>query len=781
MNPAEYIPKPAIFPEKLQRPGLPRSFVPRAHLLTGACEARVILVSAQAGAGKTTLVSEWLSVRDTAFCWYSLDDWDNDLQQFLAYLAAAVEAADESVSRALGQLLSAFSTIGFDSLLQAYLLQLHRLHDPFILVLDDYHLIRNEQIHQVLAQLLVHLPAALQLVLVTREDPPLPLARLRANKKLFELRIAALRFSTKEMKSFFDCQDTPSLTEGQLQLLAQRTEGWAAGLRMTALSLQDQTDIGGFVASFASNHRHVMDYLLEEVLERQPTDIRDFLLASSLPESFTAELCDAALSLAPGTSAAHIGHLIKTNCFILALDAGHRWYRYHALFRDLLRFRQMQKPPGETEKAHRAVAEWYEENRYGKEAVHHWFLAKDFERAAAIVERLWAEMDVLLQSDVWLEMARRLPMGILLRSPVLCAGFGWALLDQGDLSACGEWFARSEAWLDRCSGEARALLVCAEGLLVADETQFSLLPATLSSAYAYLAAATGDVAGTFRHTEEALRRIPVDQPYKRVVISMLLGIAHWRNGNLAEAEAVVADSLRGTRSHVNPLVENSYYMVLGELQIQQGAWEKAKDLLERTIADILERGRVPIVLPSLYLGLAKIALLRGNAAEAVALLEISKSYGQQAALMDWRYKWHVLRARVYGLEELFGPARESLAEGRAAFYANPLPDELSFDEVEDWLAQREVRSRISRGTGTDRQDKPVFARERANQLLADPLTLRELDVLALIGEGLSDRQIGERLYLSISTVKGYNRNLFGKLAVDRRTQAVAKARSLGLL
>ena len=247
---------------------------------------------------------------------------------------------------------------------------------------------------------------------------------------------------------------------------------------------------------------------------------------------------------------------------------------------------------------------------------------------------------------------------------------GGALLDMGAVEACTAWLDKAQDLYDRCQADA-----CPEGIIINDTAQFDLLPATIASAWGYIAAALGDVEGIFTHARDALNRLPIDRYYQRGIVSMLLAIAHWGMGDLHEAEAVINQSLKSIRGAVNSLTENSFYMVLGELSIQQGDLSKAKALFEQTISRVIEENKVPILLASLYLGLAKIAFLRSENREAYALLEESRAYGQRYALMDWKYKYYLLLARVYCSEGFYDLARDCIMEGKASYYMNPLPDE----------------------------------------------------------------------------------------------------------
>ena len=362
--------------------------------------------------------------------------------QFFAYLAAGIRPIDEHVSEALDQLLDAYQSIGFEAFLRALINQIHTIKSPFILILDDYHVIRNEQIHQVLRTMLEHFPSSMQLVLITREDPPFPLAKMRAGKRLLELRISELRFTEDEVKAYFSQQLHLKLEEAQLQPLVKRTEGWIAGLQMAALSMQGLKDIGGFIDAFSGSNFYIMDYLMEEVLEHHPPEIKTFLLKTSMLEFFSGDLCDALLELEAGAGSTIIERLVKTNSFIISADSSHQWYRYHHLFRDLLKQRLDRQSKSELETLHLRAGLWFKINGREQEAIQHLLKANAFEEAAALIECKWAEMDIQLQSASWLDMAKRLPADMIERSPVLAMGYGWALLDMGAVEACTRGLTR---------------------------------------------------------------------------------------------------------------------------------------------------------------------------------------------------------------------------------------------------------------------------------------------------------------------------------------------------
>jgi LuxR family maltose regulon positive regulatory protein len=764
-----------VLKAKLHKPQLPDHVISRTELLKDGNKASVIIVSAQAGSGKSTLVSAWLSEQSNAYCWYSLDEWDNDLTQFLTYLIAGVNSIDEEPSSKLEQMLEAFQSIGLEGFMKGLVHHLHTIDYPFILVFDDYQVIQNKQIHQVLRTMIEHMPKGMQLVLITREDPPLPLAKLRASKRLLEIRISDLKFTEDEVKEFFMQQLDLTLQEEQLQLVYKRTEGWIAGLQLAALSMSGLEDKSGFIEAFTGSHYYIMDYLIEEVLENQTLEIKEFLLKTAVLEFFTGELCDAVVPLEPGKGREIINRLIKTNIFIIPMESSREWYRYHQLFRDLLRERLEEQPKEDIEMLHRRAGNWFKAVGRQQEAIQHYLKAEAFEEAAALIECKWASMDMQLQAASWLDMTKRLPLSIIERSPVLTMGYGWALLDMGDVES-------SEVWLDKAQSlyELYQSTEDRKDFLINDTAQFELLPATVASARGYLAAATGDMEGVFKHTLDALAKIPSGQYQKRSVTTMLLAIAHWGTGELNEAETCIAQSIENSSHAESPLTYNSFFMVLGELYIQQGYLDKAYALFEQTIKRLISENQVPILLASLYLGLAKVAFLRGENQTAYTLLEDSKGYGQKYSLMDWKYKYYLLLARVYCSVGFIDLARDCVRESRIHYFMNPIPDDFSFEEMEASIDQADKMQR-SESVSENDSINMTFLQEHVNRSLAEPLTVRELEVLTLIASGLSNREICSTLFLALSTVKGYNQTIYGKLQVKRRTEAVIKAKVLGLV
>ncbi len=880
-----------ILQSKLNRPELTTLSVARKDIEKKLCDnpwSGIILVSSFAGSGKTTIISDWIKRGNYRHIWYSLDEWDNDLQLFFVYLIEGIKCLDKMVAGDLLQLSESFQSIGYNSFIRSLITKLHRFDKEFVLVLDDYHVIENEQIDTFIKLLIEHMPPKIKLVMITREDPAFPLSKYRVSNKLLELRIADLRFTKEEVKIFLANQLRQVIDEEHAELLTERTEGWVAGLQLAVLSMQGMKDINSFIKEFSGSHNYIMDFLIEEVLEKQHEEVKGFLLKTSVLEYFSFNLSDSLLDEGNGYSRRMIEYLKQSNLFIVPLDQDRKWYRYHHLFRDLLRQRlpqYIQSMGGITvEELHCRAGDWFNAEGMSMEAIHHYLAGQSYDQAAALIECRWVEMDLQLQASSWLAMSKLLPESIIEKRPVLAMGYGWALIDTGDIQG-------SKKWLDKAKKLYESHYNNPEEFPVSDLKQYQLLPATIAAAYAYIAAATEDIEGIFIHTNDALAKTPQDQYHQKGVIAMLLGFAHWSSGDLSAAEKIIVDNVHNISKEVNDLTINSFYMVLGELYIQMGRLKDAKSIFEKTIRQVDGVNRVPSLLASLYLGLANISYLEGNNQEVYGLLKKSKEYGQNYALMDWKYKYYLLFAKLYACEGLYAMALDSIYESKNAYFVNPIPDYISIEDMELYIQMRKGRgmlttcdylmvdsfgtksipylvefsaglyveqilnqnadaamlkkvggicndliesakkqkrtghcinylvlaSKVKEAEGQHiarkllldeattlanvenyyrpflehlsqdeglkyvKEDVLHLKKEMANQRLSEPLTIRELEVLGLIVEGLSNKEITNQLFLALSTVKGYNQNIYAKLEVKRRTEAVAKARELGLV
>jgi LuxR family maltose regulon positive regulatory protein len=873
-----------LMSSKLHKPILPKGLVVKPELLTQLSASRVALVCAQAGSGKSTVVSYWLDHQNTAYLWYGLDQWDNDLGQFLTYLAEGLSPIDEQQGRQILQLVTAGQSIQVEQLIKTVISLLHQLTVPAVLVLDDYHYIQEPSIHQFMTMLLAHLPPYLQLCIISREDPPMPLAKLRASRQLTEVRMSALRFSLDEAEALFQTTLERALSREQVASLYDKSEGWIAGLQLMALSLASTDDLDDFIKAFSGDHYYIMDYLMEEVLVHHTPAMRHFLLYTSILPYFTPQMCEDVLELSPGEGYTHIEYLLKTNSFLIPLDAKAHWYRYHHLFEELLKQRLYFLKPADLEGLYRRAGNWFEKQGQWSEAVNHYLEGGCTFEAAALIEKRWATMDIELRSSTWLEWAKKLPGDLLEKSPVLCLGYGWSLLNTGDLVTCEPWFVRAEALY-----EDALHMPSAKGILISDQSALHDLPAFIMVAKAYSAAIEGRYDDLLTWTERASAFSAEDHWRFTWVAKSLMAMFHWGNGNLDTGIDLMQVISKDTLGRINPVVQHSFIWVIGELYIQKGTLAKAQFMLESAIDSVLKEGIAPVLLATYYLLLALIATIRGDRRLAFELLETSRSYGYRFEYHDWHYKYYTLLGRLYLQEGLYEKVKECIAEGRASIFRNPIPETYTIETLDLWLflaaeqderrwqqyvveamreaegfsdqlpsyleetrwkiimnyapvqiygevleglcqrllSRAEVQHRYlhiieytlllrrfekspwkretllqraqkiadSEGIqqpfielaqeyasqGISQEPSPQVQREQINRTLPEPLTGRELELLGLINAGYSNQQISDTLFIALSTVKSYNNNLFGKLDVKRRTEAIMKAKVLGLL
>src|SRR5918997_1216736 len=375
---------------KLAVPSTRVSLVSRPRLserLQEGLGPQLILVSAPAGFGKSTLLGTWaseLSDSGRPMAWYSLDSGDNDPAQFWRYFFTAIDLLRPGSGKTALALLDSPQAPPIEAILTTLLNELVGLSTDAVLVVDDYHLIESQTIHKALTFLIDHLPPRMHLVIATRMDPPLPLARLRARGEMTELRAADLRFTSEEAATFLNQVMGLELSAEDTAELEGRTEGWIAGLQMAALAMQDRADVSGFIAAFAGSNRYVLDYLAEEVLARQPEGLQTFLLETSILDRMSAPLCNTITGRTDGQTA--LERLEHANLFVIPLDDERHWYRYHHLFVDVLRQRLRQEPPDLAPELHKRASGWFEEEGFVGEAINHALAAQDWGRAVRLIE-----------------------------------------------------------------------------------------------------------------------------------------------------------------------------------------------------------------------------------------------------------------------------------------------------------------------------------------------------------------------------------------------------------
>ena len=731
---------PRIRPELVPRPRLIRRL--NAGLGQGGSFARKLtLVCAPAGFGKTTLVSEWCQAMDGAtsysrVAWLSLDEGDNDPARFLTYVITAlnqIAGTDATFGEGALRLLQAPQPPPTETILTSLINEIATIAGGIVLVLDDTHLIEAQPVTDALAFLLEHLPPQMHLVITTRVDPELPVARLRARGRLTELRAADLRFTPSEAATFLNQAMGLSLSAEELAALATRTEGWIAGLQLAAISLQGRADTSRLIQSFAGTHRFVLDYLVEEVLHQQSESVQTFLLTTSLLDRLCGPLCDAVLLADAGSGQKALRYLDDANLLLVPLDDSRQWYRYHHLFADVLQARLREQQPDQVAALHRRASAWYERNDLPSEAIRHAMATEEFERAAGLAELAWPAMSGGGESTTWLSWVMALPDEVVRARPVLCVAYAFALLSSGRLEAAEVRLLDAERWLHP-AGELRDRPQAGSTkMVVVDEAQFQSLPASLATARAYHAQAIGDLAGTVMYTRRILDLLPEgDHPWRGAALS-LLGLAHYASGDPESAHRAMSDGVAG----MDPLEAMTATFVLADMKMVQGRLHEAARAYKQALQLVSEHGEpMPLGTEDLYTGVSKLHRERGDLEVAAQDLLTAKRLGEQIELPDWQHRWCIAQARLNETQGDLAGALDLLDEAERLYVRTPVPDPRPIGALRArvWIAQdrlAEARGWV-RGRGLSVDDDLSYLRE------FEHLTLGRL----LIAQTRRDRAAG---------------------------------------
>jgi LuxR family maltose regulon positive regulatory protein len=656
------------------RPGL----VPRPRLrerLNRGLDAMLTLVSAPAGFGKTRLLTEWLAASttdDRAAAWLSLDPGDNHPATFWAYLIAALQTAEAEVGASALALLQSPQPPPVETLLATLLNELSAVRRDLVLVLDDYHLIDTREIHDGMAFLLDHLPSRLHLVIATRADPPLPLARLRGGGELVEVRAADLRFSPDEAAAYLNEAMDLDLTPSEVAALEARTEGWIAGLQLAALSIQGRGDAAGFIASFAGDDRYIVDYLVEEVLQRQTERVRSFLLQTSILNRLSGPLCDAVTGQDDGK--AMLEALDRGNLFVVPLDDQRRWYRYHHLFADVLVAHLTHEQPDQVPELHRRASVWYEQNGTRSDAIRHALAAADYARAADLIELAMPAMRRSREEATLLGWLRALPDEVVDVRPVLSNVFAGVLLQTGEIEGVEAHLRGAERWLAAISEEGRSG-AASSGMVVVDDEEFRRLPGAVAVHRAGYALVQGKVAETVEYAQRALSLVPEDDHLGRGAAAGLLGLAAWTIGDLAEAHRSYAEgmvNLQRAGYHADSL---GCAIALADIRIGQGRLHDAMQTYEQALQYAADQG-APAMRGSsdMYVGMSELYREQNDLPAALRNLERSREAGEHAGLPQNRYRWRVAMARVRAAERDFDAALNLLQEAERLYAGDFFPN-----------------------------------------------------------------------------------------------------------
>jgi len=882
---------PPVLKTKLYIPTLRPDLVRRTHLielLQAGLQRRLTLLSAPAGFGKTTLVCAWIRERELPAAWLTLEDNDNDPVRFLSYLITSLQSIQPKLA---ADVLSGYHSLkpsAAESVLTELLNEFTEIKEHCILVIDDYHLIHDNTIHGYLSFLVEHLPQKLHLVLCTRADPPLPLATLRARGQLTELRAEDLRFNREETAEFLNRLMGLDLSVPDIQVLTDHTEGWIAGLHMAAVSLQGRRDASGFIQSFTGSNRYILDYLVEEVLSRQPKPIQDFLLKTSILDRLTGPLCEVVSGQAD--SGAILEQLERNNLFIVPLDSERLWYRYHILFADLLRRRAEQTYSEQIPELHRRASHWYEQNDMITEAIDQTLAEKDFARAMELIEN--HTQPTLMRSEfaTVLKWIDALPEQLVCTRPLLCVYHALGLL------MAGAPMNRIQARLDAA---------------VRSESSDSVA-GQLAAFRAFLAAIQGDIEESLRQSNLAMEMLPEEEQFFRSAISRVLAnVAYASSGDIPSSIQVFKDNIRWCRAAGNITIAGALMSELGELRTIQGCLHEAKAVYEQAIEQTVDSAGTPMPVAGLamiglgnllrewnqleeaerllnegielvrnlgvigtldgYIALARVKQAQGKPRDAQRVMDavhkITTRFdasdlddimvdlyqarlwivqGQVEAAERWHGEWvaqrqkndeslpyvlqeldQVLQARLLlardkpedclrvarrlqkdadklgrggvVLETLILQCLASSAIGDDEQALHALEQAIAIAEPQEYLRifldedppmarllyeaaqrgiHREYAGRILAVFPPSREGhRPAGAAEQ----LIEPLSKRELEVLQLLSQGSSNKEVARQLFISLPTVKWHTSNIYGKLGVQSRTEAVAKAGALGLL
>lgn len=863
-------------------------------LINGGLDRPLTLVSAPAGYGKTTLVSRWLAETNIPSAWLSLDEGDNDPPRFLQYLLTALQPIAPGIGDNLLDMLQGVPSSQFENVINLLTNELASSSDPFILVLDDFHVIHSEAVLNIVYYLLEHLPHQKHLVVLTRTDPPLPLSRLRVRNQLLDIRADQLRFTQAEIAVFLNDVMGLTLSTNDLSAMEARTEGWIAGLQLAALSMQGSTDIHDFVTAFTGSHHYVMDYLVEEVLKLQPRRVSTFLLQTSILDNMCGPLCESVVETdmdGPADGQAMLEALEGMNLFVIPLDDERRWYRYHHLFADVLRKRLEQQFPHLLPELHRRASQWYEQNGFVPEAIRYSLTAGDQDRAIQLIEQNGVLL--LIRGEL-----SNLPIWIKAVEP---------------RAQKRPWIYIFKAWLFVLTGfpeQVEEMLQIAERLISSMEKdlRIKVMQGAIATARAYRTNLEGETIQAASFARQALEYLPdIDlvSLSLRTVATSLLGDASSMNGELEDArraymEAKQIGQAAGDIHLVIVLNSNLANVLMEQGMLHQAAEIYAETLQMATRPD----GRKLAIAGRIYGELSQLSYEWNNLETATEQVHRSMALCRQWGNMDLQTVGTLIMAR---LEQVQSHPKISLeAMHRAEKIANEhhlLPRYLTWVKytlVRLWIAQEnlEKASEIVQGSGITTSAEISYRREPEflallrlllaqgdydaslalskrllqkaedskrmgrvievlvlqalilqgrkeldqaltvlkktlalarqegyirtfldegepmvrllhlarsrqieteyvtdllsvieeatgttqppSQLLIEPLTTREVEVLKLIEAGWSNQEIAEKLVISSATVKRHITNIYTKLGVKSRTQAIAIGKELKL-
>lgn len=657
-----------ILATKLYIPMRSHKLVVRPQLIDRLNEGlhrKLTLISAPAGFGKTTLISDWIGDCQRPTAWLSLDEGDNNLIRFLSYLISSLQSLSPDIGDGLLSALQSNHPPTTESILTTLLNEITTSLDNFILVLDDYHVLDAEPIDDALTFLIEHQPPQMHLAITTREDPQLPLARLRVRGQMTELRVSDLRFTASEITEFINQVMNLNISADVIAILETRTEGWIAGLQMAAISMEGRTDTTSFIHAFTGSHRFVVDYLIEEILEHQPESIRNFLLQTSILERLSGSLCDTVTGLI--NSSEMLETLVRRNLLIIPLDDNQQWYRYHHLFADALQAHLASKHPDQASQLHRRAGEWYKQNNLPFDAIRHYFTAEDSVQVARLLESVRPTMESSFQTATWYNWVKQIPDELIYVRPVLSAGYGWAALDVGDLEVAETRFQDAERWLEPTADK--------DEMIIVDKAEFESLSASIATARAYRAMALGDTSATVSYAKQALSLLPDGEQRWREPASSLLGLAYWGRGELEEAHETLTQFMANMRHSGNISDVISVTFILADILRGMGRLREAITLFQQSLKLALNQGEpYPLGTADLYRGISELECEQGDSDSAEQYLILAERLDQRIALPNWQCRLKVSQALIKESQGEFEAALDLLDEAELLYIRIPLPE-----------------------------------------------------------------------------------------------------------
>jgi LuxR family transcriptional regulator, maltose regulon positive regulatory protein len=701
--------------------------------LNAGLDRKLTLISVSAGFGKTTLVSEWVAASERSVAWLSLDEGDNDTTRFFTHLVAALKTIEENIGESVVSSLNSTQQPSTESILTVLLNEITTIPYKFVLVLDDYHVIDSKQIDDGLNFLLEHLPPQMHLVIATREDPQFHIGRLRARGHLTELRATDLRFTPSEAAAFLNQVMDLDLSTDEITALETRTEGWITGLQLAALSMQGRKDIPAFIRAFAGDNRYVLDYLVEEVLQRQPDHVRSFLLQTSILNRLNGPLCDAVTGQNEGNTM--LETLLRGNFFVVPLDDSRHWYRYHHLFAEVLFAHLREEQPDRVTTLHRRASTWYKQHGSVADAIRHALAAEDFARAADLVELAWPEMRRSKQDATVLRWMKALPQELFHFRPVLSVEYAWALLACGELEAVEGRLQSAERWLETTTDIRERREAPLAEMVVMDEEEFRGLPGIIAVLRAGLAQVLGDVTGAIKYAQQVLDLVPEDDHLRRGAATALLGLTSWTNGDLETAYRMFAGGMVSVQQSGNISDVIGGTIALADIRIAQGRLLQAKCIYERGLQLAMKQGN-PVLrgMADIYVGMSELYYEHDDLHEATQYLLKSKEQGEQTGFQQNGYRWRVAMARIREAQGDLEDALDLLHKAENLYMSDFFPNVRP-------VAALKARVWVTQG----RLDKALdWAREQGLSVEDDLYYLREFEHITLarvlLARYKSDRQ-----------------------------------------